>query len=166
MSSQFDRAVELVQTLPKNGPIQSSYEEKLALYSAYKQGEHTSVEGSSPCAAELTSPSYFDCRPSSHRGRCHWSKTRHLRALGSLKVVRPVRLCWARSSGRAQLVHACSISSNVNLISARIAGCRDAWNSRQNMTTDEAMAAYVDVLLKVRLQAVDQLVLADGVCAG
>lgn len=35
---QFDRAVELVQTLPKNGPIQSSYEEKLALYSLYKQG--------------------------------------------------------------------------------------------------------------------------------
>jgi len=39
LSSQFDRAVELVQTLPKNGPIQSSYEEKLALYSAYKQGQ-------------------------------------------------------------------------------------------------------------------------------
>lgn len=37
-SRQFDRAVELVQTLPKNGPIQSSYEEKLALYSLYKQG--------------------------------------------------------------------------------------------------------------------------------
>ncbi|KAF8305385.1 acyl-CoA-binding protein, partial [Clavulina sp. PMI_390] len=30
--SQFDRAVEIVQSLPKNGPIQTGYEEKLALY--------------------------------------------------------------------------------------------------------------------------------------
>jgi uncharacterized membrane protein len=46
---------------------------------------------------------------------------------------------------------------------ARPNAARDAWNSRQNMTTDEAMAAYVDVLLKVRvLHALDP---ADWCCA-
>jgi hypothetical protein len=32
IDAQFDRAVEIVQGLPKTGPIQTSYEEKLALY--------------------------------------------------------------------------------------------------------------------------------------
>ncbi len=29
---QFDRAVEIVQGLPKAGPVQTGYEEKLAMY--------------------------------------------------------------------------------------------------------------------------------------
>ena len=32
IDAQFDRAVEIVQSLPKNGPIQTGYEEKLAMY--------------------------------------------------------------------------------------------------------------------------------------
>ena len=32
ISAQFDRAVEIVQSLPKTGPIQTDYEEKLAMY--------------------------------------------------------------------------------------------------------------------------------------
>lgn len=32
ISAQFDRAVEIVQGLPKTGPIQTDYEEKLAMY--------------------------------------------------------------------------------------------------------------------------------------
>ena len=32
IDSQFDRAVEIVQGLPKTGPIQTGYEEKLAMY--------------------------------------------------------------------------------------------------------------------------------------
>lgn len=38
-SSQFNRAVSVIQSLPKTGPIQSSYEEKLAMYSLFKQGQ-------------------------------------------------------------------------------------------------------------------------------
>jgi hypothetical protein len=29
---QFDRAVQMVQSLPKTGPIQTDYEEKLTMY--------------------------------------------------------------------------------------------------------------------------------------
>ncbi|EDP43292.1 hypothetical protein MGL_2302 [Malassezia globosa CBS 7966] len=34
----FERTVDIVQSLPPNGPIQTSYEEKLVLYGLYKQG--------------------------------------------------------------------------------------------------------------------------------
>ena len=32
IDAQFDRAVEIVQGLPKTGPIQTGYEEKLDMY--------------------------------------------------------------------------------------------------------------------------------------
>ena len=32
INAQFDRAVEIVQGLPKTGPIQTDYEEKLTMY--------------------------------------------------------------------------------------------------------------------------------------
>ncbi len=32
IDAQFDRAVEIVQGLPKTGPIQTGYEEKLTMY--------------------------------------------------------------------------------------------------------------------------------------
>ena len=32
IDAQFDRAVEIVQGLPKTGPIQTDYEEKLKMY--------------------------------------------------------------------------------------------------------------------------------------
>lgn len=38
---QFDRAVGIVQELPRDGPIQTNYEEKLNMYSLFKQGWQT-----------------------------------------------------------------------------------------------------------------------------
>lgn len=35
IDAQFDRAVEIVQNLPKTGPIQTGYEEKLAMYRCF-----------------------------------------------------------------------------------------------------------------------------------
>ncbi|OJA16425.1 hypothetical protein AZE42_08401 [Rhizopogon vesiculosus] len=45
---QFDRAVEIVQGLPKTGPIQTGYEEKLTMYSLYKQATVGNVQGARP----------------------------------------------------------------------------------------------------------------------
>ncbi|CAD6571461.1 MAG: hypothetical protein TREMPRED_000296 [Tremellales sp. Tagirdzhanova-0007] len=39
VDAQFHRAVDIVQSLPKGGPVQTNYEEKLWLCSLYKQGE-------------------------------------------------------------------------------------------------------------------------------
>ncbi|KAH6915174.1 acyl CoA binding protein-domain-containing protein [Coprinopsis sp. MPI-PUGE-AT-0042] len=43
IDSQFDRAVQIVQRLPKTGPIQTDYEEKLRMYSLYKQATQGNV---------------------------------------------------------------------------------------------------------------------------
>ncbi|KAL0573724.1 hypothetical protein V5O48_008243, partial [Marasmius crinis-equi] len=45
---QFDRAVEIVQGLPKTGPIQTDYEEKLTMYSLYKQATVGNVKTPRP----------------------------------------------------------------------------------------------------------------------
>ncbi|KAG7580059.1 hypothetical protein FFLO_00030 [Filobasidium floriforme] len=45
---QFFRAVDIVQSLPKNGPIQSSYDDKLAIYSLFKQATEGDRPGSRP----------------------------------------------------------------------------------------------------------------------
>ncbi|KAH8090706.1 acyl CoA binding protein-domain-containing protein [Filobasidium floriforme] len=45
---QFFRAVDIVQSLPKNGPIQSSYDDKLAIYSLFKQATEGDRPGGRP----------------------------------------------------------------------------------------------------------------------
>ncbi|KAK0546944.1 hypothetical protein OC844_007201 [Tilletia horrida] len=55
----FMRTVDIVQSLPKAGPIQTSYEEKLALYSLYKQATEGDVN--------FTRPGMFDML-----GRAKW----------------------------------------------------------------------------------------------
>jgi acyl-CoA-binding protein len=48
IDAQFDRAVEIVQNLPKTGPIQTGYEEKLTMYSLYKQATAGNVRSPRP----------------------------------------------------------------------------------------------------------------------
>ncbi|KAL1732715.1 acyl CoA binding protein-domain-containing protein [Schizophyllum commune] len=48
IDAQFDRAVEIVQSLPKTGPIQTDYEEKLTMYSLYKQATVGNVKSPRP----------------------------------------------------------------------------------------------------------------------
>lgn len=39
IDARFHRAVDIIQSFPKSGPITTTYEEKLMLYSLYKQGK-------------------------------------------------------------------------------------------------------------------------------
>ncbi|KAJ7067984.1 hypothetical protein C8F01DRAFT_1116447 [Mycena amicta] len=48
IDAQFDRAVEIVQSFPKNGPIQTGYDEKLTMYSLYKQATVGNVTSPRP----------------------------------------------------------------------------------------------------------------------
>ncbi|GAA6025011.1 hypothetical protein JCM10207_004763 [Rhodosporidiobolus poonsookiae] len=45
---RFERAVDIIQSLPKSGPIQTNYDEKLQLYSVYKQATEGDVKASRP----------------------------------------------------------------------------------------------------------------------
>lgn len=40
IDARFQHAVDIIQSLPKFGNISTTYEEKLMLYSLYKQGKH------------------------------------------------------------------------------------------------------------------------------
>ncbi|KAI0034100.1 hypothetical protein K488DRAFT_46332 [Vararia minispora EC-137] len=55
---QFDRAVEIVQNLPKTGPIQTGYEEKLTIL--YKQATVGNVKGSRPGMWEVLNRAKWD----------------------------------------------------------------------------------------------------------
>ncbi|KAF8511167.1 acyl CoA binding protein-domain-containing protein [Gautieria morchelliformis] len=48
IDAQFEKAVSIVQSLPKTGPIQTGYEEKLAMYSLYKQATVGNVKAPRP----------------------------------------------------------------------------------------------------------------------
>jgi acyl-CoA-binding protein len=60
IDAQFDRAVEIVQNLPKTGPIQTGYEEKLAMYSLYKQATAGNVAVPRPGIWDLLGRAKWD----------------------------------------------------------------------------------------------------------
>ncbi|KAG2158969.1 ACBP-domain-containing protein [Suillus bovinus] len=60
IDAQFDRAVEIVQGLPKTGPIQTGYEEKLTMYSLYKQATVGNVQGGRPGMWDMLSRAKWD----------------------------------------------------------------------------------------------------------
>ncbi|KAI0080669.1 ACBP-domain-containing protein [Panus rudis PR-1116 ss-1] len=53
IDAQFDRAVQIVQGLPKTGPIQTGYEEKLTMYSLYKQATVGNVQPPRPSVWDM-----------------------------------------------------------------------------------------------------------------
>ncbi|WWC66236.1 uncharacterized protein I206_100137 [Kwoniella pini CBS 10737] len=48
VQAQFDKAVAIVQGLPKDGPVQPTQEDKLAFYGAFKQANEGDVSGPAP----------------------------------------------------------------------------------------------------------------------
>ncbi|KAH9850043.1 ACBP-domain-containing protein [Lenzites betulinus] len=60
IDAQFDRAVEIVQSLPKTGPIQTGYEDKLDMYSLYKQATVGNVQGSRPNVWDMLGRAKWD----------------------------------------------------------------------------------------------------------
>ncbi|KAK8858614.1 hypothetical protein IAR55_002843 [Kwoniella newhampshirensis] len=60
IDGHFHRAVDIVQSLPKGGPIQTSYEEKLWLYSLYKQGTEGDISIPRPGMLDLLGKAKWD----------------------------------------------------------------------------------------------------------
>ncbi|KAI0796514.1 acyl CoA binding protein-domain-containing protein [Abortiporus biennis] len=60
IDAQFDRAVEIVQGLPKTGPIQTGYEEKLTMYSLYKQATVGNVDSPRPGMFDMLGRAKWD----------------------------------------------------------------------------------------------------------
>ncbi|KAJ7591366.1 acyl CoA binding protein-domain-containing protein [Mycena floridula] len=57
---QFNRAVDIVQNLPKTGPIQTDYEEKLTMYSLFKQATAGNVKSPRPSLFDMLGRAKWD----------------------------------------------------------------------------------------------------------
>ncbi|GJN89417.1 hypothetical protein Rhopal_002397-T1 [Rhodotorula paludigena] len=57
---RFERAVDIIQSLPKSGPIQTTYDQKLELYSVYKQATEGDVKSSRPGILDILGRAKWD----------------------------------------------------------------------------------------------------------
>ncbi|GAA6024678.1 hypothetical protein JCM8202_000437 [Rhodotorula sphaerocarpa] len=73
--ARFERAVDMIQSLPKSGPIQTTYEQKLHLYSFYKQATEGDISGSRPGILDIL-------------GRAKWDAWNKCKGLSSLEAER------------------------------------------------------------------------------
>ncbi|KIJ51432.1 hypothetical protein M422DRAFT_158044 [Sphaerobolus stellatus SS14] len=60
MSAKFDKAVAIVQGLPKDGPVQTSQDDKLFFYAHYKQGTIGDVNISRPGMLDFVGKAKWD----------------------------------------------------------------------------------------------------------
>ncbi|GAA5926191.1 hypothetical protein JCM3775_005229 [Rhodotorula graminis] len=58
--ARFERAVDIIQSLPKSGPIQTSYDQKLELYAVYKQATEGDIRGSRPGLLDILGRAKWD----------------------------------------------------------------------------------------------------------
>ncbi|KAJ3906052.1 acyl CoA binding protein-domain-containing protein, partial [Lentinula edodes] len=86
LDAQFDRAVEIVQGLPKTGPIQTDYEEKLTMYSLYKQATVGNVKSPRPAMWDMLARAKWDAWAKHKDLNSYEAKWLYIEAL--LKVLR------------------------------------------------------------------------------
>lgn len=86
IDAQFDRAVEIVQSLPRTGPIQTDYEEKLQMYSLYKQATVGNVQSSRPVFLDVLGRAKWDAWAKHKDMELYEAKWLYVEAL--LKVLR------------------------------------------------------------------------------
>jgi acyl-CoA-binding protein len=86
IDAQFDRAVEIVQGLPKTGPIQTDYEEKLTMYSLYKQATVGNVKSPRPGIWDMLGRAKWDAWAKHKDLESYEAKWLYVEAL--LKVLR------------------------------------------------------------------------------
>ncbi|ORY24296.1 acyl CoA binding protein-domain-containing protein [Naematelia encephala] len=60
IDAQFHRAVDIVQSLPKAGPVQTSYEDKLRLYALYKQATEGDISITRPGLLDMLGRAKWD----------------------------------------------------------------------------------------------------------
>ncbi|KAG7089438.1 hypothetical protein E1B28_011123 [Marasmius oreades] len=58
--AKFNKAVKIVQSLPKDGPIQPTTDEKLCFYQFYKQGTEGDVSTARPGIMDFTGKAKWD----------------------------------------------------------------------------------------------------------
>ncbi|KAI0269182.1 acyl CoA binding protein-domain-containing protein [Gloeopeniophorella convolvens] len=122
IDAQFDRAVEIIQNLPKTGPIQTGYEEKLTMYSLYKQATVGNVKSPRPGMWDMLGRAKWDAWAKHKDLDSYDAKWRYVDAL--LKVLRKysdktmardlVRELESFGGDPANLVHSMALSRSLD----------------------------------------------------
>ncbi|KAF8529250.1 ACBP-domain-containing protein [Hysterangium stoloniferum] len=86
IDAQFEKAVSIVQSLPKTGPIQTGYEDKLAMYSLYKQATVGNVKSPRPGLWDMLGRAKWDAWAKHKDVQSHEAKWLYVETL--LKVLR------------------------------------------------------------------------------
>ncbi|GAA6018423.1 hypothetical protein JCM11491_006992 [Sporobolomyces phaffii] len=68
---RFERAVDIIQSLPKGGPIQTNYDDKLLLYAVYKQATEGNIKSVRPGMFDVLGRAKWDA----------WNKRKGLSAM-------------------------------------------------------------------------------------
>ncbi|GAA5977910.1 hypothetical protein JCM5350_006263 [Sporobolomyces pararoseus] len=73
---RFERAVDIIQSLPKSGPIQTGYDDKLLLYAVYKQATEGNIKTSRPGMFDVLGRAKWDA----------WNKRKDLNQLDAERM--------------------------------------------------------------------------------
>ncbi|CAD6886908.1 unnamed protein product [Tilletia controversa] len=80
-SAQFDKAVALVQGMPKDGPVQPSQAEQLKFYGLFKQANAGDCNTSRPGMLDFTGKAKWDAWKSHEGKSSDEAKTEYVQAL-------------------------------------------------------------------------------------
>ncbi|KAE8223097.1 hypothetical protein CF319_g3814 [Tilletia indica] len=84
MSAQFDKAVSLVQGMPKDGPVQPNQSEQLVFYGLYKQATIGDVNTSRPGMLDFTGKAKWDAWKSQEGKSADEAKAEYVKALSDM----------------------------------------------------------------------------------
>ncbi|GAA6039723.1 hypothetical protein JCM8097_001371 [Rhodosporidiobolus ruineniae] len=133
--ARFERAVEIIQSLPKSGPIQTNYDDKLLLYSSYKQATEGDVKTGRPGLLDVLGRAKWDA----------WNKRKGLSQVEAERVYVDALLRILKSySDRTQAVELLRELETFSMEPRAVAGHGSIAPSRtySSHSSDSSTASY------------------------
>ncbi|KAJ7095097.1 hypothetical protein B0H15DRAFT_828066 [Mycena belliarum] len=152
IDAQFDRAVEIVQGLPKTGPIQTGYDEKLTMYSLYKQATVGNVTSPRPGIWDMLGRAKWDAWAKHKDLDPYEAKWLYVGAL--MKVLRK----YSDRTVSADLIQELESYGGdpANIVMSRtLSGSRQSDSSGSTASDDAPAAHYVQARQPTRPHATD-----------
>ncbi|KAJ7499220.1 hypothetical protein FB451DRAFT_1204677 [Mycena latifolia] len=150
IDAQFDRAVEIVQGLPKTGPIQTGYDEKLTMYSLYKQATVGNVTSPRPGIWDMLGRAKWDAWAKHKDLDPYEAKWLYVGAL--MKVLRKYSDRTVSADLIQELESYGGDPSNI-VMSRTLSGSRQSDSSGSTASDDAPSSHYVQARQTTRPQA-------------
>lgn len=96
MAAKFDKAVSLVQSMPKDGPVQPSQNDQLKFYALYKQANVGDVDTKRPGMLDMTGKYKWDAWKKEEGKSKEDAKEEYVKTLLDVSIV---SICYKRARG-------------------------------------------------------------------